>query len=882
MKKIGLIVFFLLLLIIPACAQDVIRGHVVDEATGEGIGFASVQYKGINLVTVTDPQGRFTIRLLKGKKLTISVLGYKTRTIDVTDDSEKLFVSMRQDTKSLKEVTVNKKRTRYSRKNNPAVELMKRVIAQKKRTDLGRRDYYQYQKYQKLTLALNDVNPELLMNPKLSKFPWLVNQVETNELTGKLILPVSVDETVTQKIYRRSPRDEKNIVKGQRSSGINDFFQTGEILNTVTKDVFTDINIYDDQVRILQHPFMSPIADGAISFYRYYIEDTLLVERDSCIHLHFLPNNQQDFGFRGDLYVLKDSSCQVKRCELILPNQTDVNFVENLKLVQEFTQLPTGEWVLSVDDMIVEMVLFDFMQKGVAIKTTRLSDYSFDEIPKQLFRGKAKTKVEPDAELMGDDFWKQNRKVRLTKSENSMGDFLNSMQHTGGFKYILWTMKLLVENYIETARESKVDIGPVNTMVSTNFIDGFRTRLSAQTTANLSRHLFWKGYVARGWKSKNNYYSSAFTWSLNKKKYLPDEFPKRNITLLSTYDVISPSDKFLSTDKDNVFTALKWAKVDKMMFYNRQQLTLEREEEWGLRTLLSLKTEENEAAGNMQFVPLSSLVGAGERGAASDEAVGARNVSALELSSYHRTSVPPYPRNTSIKFRTTEIRAEIEYSPGALYVNSKNRRHKVNREAPIITLSHTAGFKGLLGGDYAYNYSEASIFKRFWFGSWGRIDFYTRAGVQWNQVPFPLLCMPAANMSYISHKQTFNLLTNMEFLNDRFVSVDFNWDMQGKLFNRIPLIKKLRWREYIGAKMLWGALSDKNNPYLEQNANSDVLMLFPDKSGLMNPRVPYWEISLGIRSIFRFFQVEYVRRMNYNDGRYGPKNSVRFGFTLMF
>lgn len=842
LRGIGLLL--LLMLLLPLQAQEIIRGRVVDEATGEGIGFASVQYKGLNLVTITDPQGRFTIRLLKGKRLTISVLGYKSRTIDISDDSEKLFVSLRQDAKALKEVTVKKKRTRYSRKNNPAVELMKRVIANKKQTNLALRDYYQYQKYQKLTLALNDVNPEVLANPKLSKFPWLLKQVETNQLTGKLILPLSVDETVTQKVYRRIPHDEKDIVKGQRSSGINDFFQTGEILNTVTKDVFTDINIYDDQVRILQHPFTSPISDGAISFYRFYIEDTLAIDRDSCIHLHFLPNNQQDFGFRGDLYVLKDSSCQVKRCELILPNQTDVNFVENMKLVQEFSQLPTGEWVLSVDDMIVEMALFDFMQKGVAIKTTRLSDYDFDEIPKELFRGKAKTAVDPDAEMQDDSFWSEHRKVELTKSEKSMGDFLSGMQSTGGFKYVLAVLKILMENYIETGEKSKVDIGMVTSMVSSNFIDGLRTRFGGQTTANLNRHLFWKGYIARGWRSKNTYYSSEVTWSLNRKKYLPAEFPKRNISFLSTYDVMSPSDKFLSTDKDNVFTAWKWAKVDKMMFYQRQKLTFEREEDWGLRSLLSIKAEQNEAAGNMLFVPLSST--------------------------------------ESVKFRTTELRAELEYSPGALYVNSKMRRHKVNREAPIITVSHTTGVKGLLGGDYTYNYTEASIFKRFWLGSWGRIDLFTRGGVQWNQVPFPLLCMPASNLSYFSHKHMFNLINSMEFMNDRFVSVDFNWDMQGKIFNRIPLIRRLHWREYVGAKMLWGALSDKNNPYLERNAGSAVLMAFPEQTRLMNPDIPYWEISLGIRSIFRFFQVEYVRRMNYNENRFGPKNSVRFGFTLMF
>ena len=848
------IFFFLLLFVSIALHAQTIVGHVVDEATGENIGFASVQYKGHHVAAITDLSGRFTIERHKGWKLTISAVGYKSRTYTVDGDMDKLFVSLREDNRSLKEVTVRSKRARYKRKNNPAVELMKKVIANKKATDLSNRDYYQYTKYQKLTLALNDMKMETLQSPKLSKYKWITDQVETCEQTGKLILPASVEETVTQKIYRRSPHAEKNIVKGQRSSGINDFFQTGDILNTVSKDVFTDVNIYDDQVRLLQHPFTSPISDGAISFYRYYIEDTLLVERDSCIHLHFLPNNQQDFGFRGDLYVLKDSSYQVKRCELILPNQTDVNFVEGLKVTQEFTQLPTGEWVLSVDDMVVELVLFDFLQKGVAIRTTRLSDYQFTEIPAKLFKGKAKTVTDPDAAMMDDSYWKEHRKVELTRSEAGMDDFLNGMRTVGGFKYILLGLKLLAENYIETGNPSKVDIGPVNSMVSTNFIDGLRTRISLQTTANLNRHIFWKGYAARGWRSHNNYYSSQLTWSLNKKKYLPDEFPKRNLSFLSTYDVMAPSDKFLSTDKDNVFTAFKWAKADKMMFYNRQQLTFDYEQMYGLRTMLSVKTEKNEAAGNMTFIPLT----------------------------HQPSHISPQPSAFSRPFRTTELRAEIEYSPGALYTNSKQRRLKVNREAPVFVLSHTMGVKGMLGGDYDYHYTEASIFKRIWLSSWGRIDLYTRGGVQWSQVPFPLLCMPAANMSYFSQKQSFNLLTSMEFLNDRFVSVDMNWDMQGKIFNRIPLIKKLRWREYIGAKMLWGALSDKNNPSLERNADSPILMYFPEDSYVMDPKVPYWEISLGIRSIFRFFQIEYVRRMNYNDHSHGHKNSVRFGFTLMF
>ena len=848
-----LFLFLLLLFALSAQGQERITGYAIDDQTGDSIGFVSVQYKGQNVATMCDHRGYFTIAKHAGHKLTFSAVGYKTRTVSVGQNTHRLLVSLKPDTKSLSEVTVRSKRSRYSRKNNPAVELMRKVIANKRKTDLSNRDYYQYTKYQKLTLALNDMSPNMVFNPRFNKYPWLVNQIEKCAMTGKLILPVSVDETVTQKIYRRSPHDEKEIIQGQRKSGFNDFFQTGDIINVVSKDVFCDVNIYDNQVRILQHPFTSPIGDGAISFYRYYIEDTLMVDSYPCIHLHFLPNNQQDFGFRGDLYVLADSTHQVKRCDIILPNQTDVNFVESLRITQEFKQQPSGEWVLSVDDMVVELVLFDFLQKGVAIRSTRLSDYSFDPIPKKLFKGKEKTTILPDAPMQDDAFWQQNRKVDLTRSEAGMDGFLKGMRQTKGFGLLLTGLKVLTENFIETGEKSKFDVGPIISMFSTNFIDGLRTRIGGQTTANLTPHFFWKGFVAYGWKSHKTYYNSALTWSLNKKKYLPEEFPKRNLTFTTTYDVMSPSDKFLTTDKDNVFTSLRWTKVDQMLFYNRQQLTFEYEQLWGLRTLLSIKAEENEAAGNMRFTPLSTL-----------------------------NPQPSTLNLQSLKLRTTELRAEIEYSPGALYANSKLRRMKVNREAPIFTLSHSLGVTGFLGGDYHYNYTEASIFKRFWLSSWGRIDFYTRAGVQWNQVPFILLPMPAANLSIISHKQMFNLISNMEFMNDRFWSVDVNWDMQGKILNRIPLIKKARLREYIGVKMLWGALSDKNNPYLERNAGSNVLLLFPDDAQVMNPRVPYWEISAGVRGILRFFQIEYVRRMNYNPPTHGSKNSIRLGFTMMF
>ena len=790
----------------------------------------------------------------------------------------RLDIQLKDDTKSLREVTVKSKRNRYSRKNNPAVELMRKVVDAKKRTDLSLRDYYQYNKYQKLTLAANEITPEKLENPKLKKKQWLINQIETCPWNNKLILPVSVDETVTQHVYRKKPHDEKTIIKGQSSTGVGDLMQTGDILNTFMKEIFTDVNIYDDQIRLLQYPFTSPIGKDAIAFYRFYIEDTVYVDRDKCFHLNFLPNNQQDFGFRGDIYILADSSYQVKRCELTIPKKSDVNFVENMKIVQEFTQLPDSTWVLSVDDMFTELTIASFLQKFAVIRNTRLTDYAFDPLPPQLFKGKKKELRDVNAMMRGDDFWKQYRQVELTKSESSMDQFIHGLENIKGFKYIIWVAKAFIENFVETSLDkdhpSKVDIGPVNTMLTSNFVDGIRTRISAQTTANLDSNLFLSGYVARGWESRKNYYSGSVIWSFNKKDYLPREFPKRTLSFTSTYDVMSPSDKFMHTDKDNVFTAFKWAKVDKMMFYNRQTLAFEREEDWGFRTTLHLKTEENDGAGQLFFIPLSETA---------DRSLWTNWSQPVAPMFESNTFLPAiYGPVPSRKFRTTELRAELRYAPGETFINTKQRRLPVNLDAPVFTVSHTAGLKGFLGGDYNYNFTEATIYKRFWMKSWGKIDCYLKGGYQWNKVPFPLLIMPETNLSYIMQDYTFTAINNMEFLNDRYASAMILWDMNGKLFNRIPLIRKLKWREWFTVKCLWGGLSDKNNPLLAQNQGDPVLMYFPEGSYLMDPDKPYWEVSAGIHNIFKIVHVEYVRRLNYNELPTAHKWGIRFMIRMTF
>lgn len=849
------ILILLLLILAQAAGAQTITGVVVEESTGDTIPFPSVQYKKEKIATSGNAYGRFSIKRLNGEKLTFSAVGYQELTILIGPNTpSEMKITLKTDTKQLKGVTVKTKRSKYSRKNNPAVELMKRVIAAKKRTDLANHDYYQFNKYQKITFAINDIKPTELENEKLKKKKWLINQIETCPYNNKLILPLSVDETVTRNIYRKDPKTEKSIIMGQSSSGVNDLIETGDILNNVLKDVFTDVDLYDDQIRLLQYPFTSPIGKDAISFYRFYIVDTVYVDRDKCFHLQFLPNNQQDFGFRGEIWILADSTLHVKRCNLTLPKKSDVNFVDNLQIIQEYTRLPEGDWALATDDMFVEMSIAKFLTKAIVIRTTRMSDYAFDELPDKLFKGKTKVLHESNAMMRDEAFWDKYRSVELTKSESSMDAFINNLSQQKAFKYIIFGVRAFIENFVETGSQnhpSKVDIGPINTMISSNFIDGVRTRISAQTTANLNPHWFLSGYYARGWDSRKNYYKGELTYSFNKKEYLPREFPKRTLTFTSTYDVCSPSDKFMHTDKDNVFTALKWTKVEKMMFYNRQQLSFEREEEWGFRTTISLKTEENEACGDLFFKPLS-MVGM------EDAMIGQG------------------------KFRTTEARIELRYAPGETFINTKQRRLPVNLDAPVFTLSHTTGIKGFLGGDYDYNFTEASIYKRLWLNSWGKIDILAKGGIQWNKVPFPLLIMPAANLSYIISDETFNLINNMEFLNDRYASLDISWDLNGKIFNRIPLLKKLKWREWLGIKCLWGTLTDKNNPTLAANAGDGMLMEFPEGSYIMDSKRPYIELIAGIHNIFKIIHIQYVHRLNYNHLPTATKNGVRLMMRLTF
>ena len=846
-RKLYFVVALLLVSTLQLMAQQKITGRVIDE-DGFAVSYASVQYRGHKIAVSSDSQGKFSIEKHPGWVLTVSALSYKSQTISVNEKMDFIEVKLKDDSHKLNEVVVKTKRGKYSRKDNPAVELMRRVIAAKKKTDLSNHDYYQYDKYQKITLALNDLKKEQLEGKFFSKRQYLLDQVETSPYNGKLTLPVSIDETVSQHIYRKDPKTEKDIIKGQQSNGIGQVIQTGEILNTALKEVFTDVDIYDDYVRLLQYPFPSPIGKTAISFYHYYIEDTVYVERDLCYHLQFIPANSQDFGFRGELYVLADSSLHVKKCNLYMPHNSDVNWVKDMKIEQEYTKLDNGEWVLTKDDMIAEMHMNKLLQDLLVVRNTRLTDYAFDPLPKMLFKGKAKVRHDMDAMNRDEAYWNKYRQVDLTKSESSMDSFIHRMENSKGFKYIIFGIRALMENYVEVAHKNQkddkrsiFDLGPVNTFISNNFVDGLRLRLAGRTMAALNPHFFWDGYGAYGTKSHEWYYGHIFTYSLNKKKNSPFEFPMRKFTFEVGHDITSPSDDNLLHNKDNLFMTIRATTQDQMYLYQRQKLGFTYETDWGFRFDTSIKWQSNRPVGHLHYFKLDG------------------------------TEVK--------KIRTTEATVGIDYNPGVTYVNTKQQRLPINLDSPELMLSHTMGLDGFMGGQYQSNITRLGIYKRQWLGSFGYVDFNIVGKMQWNKVPFTMLIQPPVNLSYFEQEATISMMKDWEFLSDRQVFWSVAWDMNGKLLNRIPLIKKLKWREYVAVKGVWGQLTDKNNPV--KNPTDDVIFQFPNNSYTFG-NTPYWEFVAGVHNIFKFFGIDYVRRLNYLDHANVDKWGIRFGFLMTF
>ena len=829
-------------------------GIVKDSITGEPLPFVSVYFDGSTIGAMTDDNGTFTLQNNQGyTKLAAASLGYDTKFIDLKPGkkNDNLEVLLKPTAFEISEVVVKPKREKYTRKDNPAVELIKKVIAHKNDNRIEAKPEYQTEVYEKLSLSLDNFNPNLDKNKFLKKFKFIKNYLDTSEFNGKPILTVSVRENLSDFYYRKSPKAEKTIVRAKRMQGIDKTLDDGGGITSNLEEIFKSINIFDNNIPILLNRFVSPLSSTlATTYYHYYIMDTLDVGGDKCVDLAFVPANSESYGFTGRLYITLDGNYAVKKVLLNTPANINLNWVDKLRIEQEFKQMSDSTWVLDQENTFVNFYVVKGTQQLYAHQLRNYDNYNFNvQNADSVFGLLGALHVLPEATAQPDTFWTHNRPIPLKEKEDALKDLLGQLRKVPAFNAIIKTAEILITGYIPTANDKKVtkfDFGPMNTTFSANHLEGFRMRVGGMTTANLNPYWFASGYLAYGTNDRKIKYNLKLTHSFTKKEYHEGENPVNNLSFIQEYDVYTPGQDFLFTSKDNIFVAWKVGEPVTKMQYIRKSV-LQYEKEWlnGLTWKSWIMNQNNEAAGTLQYIKR-------------DESGNL----------YHIKD-----------FTTSEIGTQLRFAPGERAYNGRSGKESVfnlSKDAPVFKLSHQLGIKGVLGGDYNYNHTEISAEKRIWLSSFGHIDAQVKAGKVWDKVPFPLLILPNTNQSVTIQPEAFHMMNALEFVTDQYVSFNATYYLKGWILNRIPGIKWLRLREVLSFNMIYGGLTDKNNPTLTPG-----LFLLPDGTQPLGS-TPYMECSVGVENIFKILRIDYYRRLTYLDHPDIKKGGIRIALRFTF
>ncbi len=746
------------------------------------------------------------------------------------------------------EITVRRTKEHYSKRNNPAVEFMNRIRTAKEASDPRRNDFYNYRKYERMSFGLNNFKmaDSLPAGKKPGKFAFLKEHVDTSDISGVPVLPLSVKEKVTDVIYRRSPHSEKQYVRGQRSSGIDDIADFQNV-QTMIEDVFREVDLYDDDITILRNRFVSPLSHIAPDFYKFYLTDTVTIEDGTrCIVLSFAPRNPATFGFLGRLYVAEgDSTMFVRRVSMGVSPSINLNFVDRMQILQEFAKAPDGSRLKLTDDLNVEMTVLPGSPPLYARRTTAYDNHNFAPSPQaELLDRLGSTFTAPDAGTLDEKWWGEHRLVAASSNETRIPQLLNRLRNVPIYKYGEKFLKLMVVGYVPTGKPSKFDIGPLNTFISGNSVEGVRLRAGGITTANLSNRWFARGYIAYGTRDHKWKYSAELEHSFNEKRYHSREFPIHSIKFCEKYDIDQLGQHYLFTNPDNMFLALKRGS-NKLITYRRDtRLTYQLELANNFSVEASAGVERQEPG---PFVPFVLTDGT------------------------HLDHI-----------NEATFTVQLRYAPGEKFYQGKTSRIPINHDPPVFILSHTFAPKGFLGSRYTINKTELSAQKRVWFSAFGFADIILKGGHIWSRSPYMALATPNANLSYTIQDESFALLNPMEFIGDSYVSWDLTYWANGALFNYIPLLKKLKLREVVAFRGWLGHLSDKNNPRFDTDRQNPLLMFPQEAADTPMHKLPYMEISAGIDNFLKVLRIDYVWRLNYRDTPGIDRSGLRIALHVTF
>lgn len=822
-------------------AQTILTGKITDAATHDPLPFASIAIVNHNEGGLTDTNGFFRIQTSVSKgMILISATGYESRIFPFTG-SHKFPVALVQSKSVINEITIKAEKKPYHNKNNPAVELIRQVIAHKDENRLSSNDHVQYREYDKSVLSFENPGKLLKDNFISNKYKFVFNNIDTTTIIGKRLLPLFIEENIYHKYEQQNPLKKQSVLIANKRVNLDKKYVNNESLGKILQFIYQDIDLYENNIFILNNNFLSPVAPLAPQFYRYYITDTVTNKfGQKTIKLAYEPRNSHDMLFYGILYITLNGHYSITKANVSLPKLANISWVNSFHSFLQYAPDSSGKYYLKESRTGIEFGV-GLLDQGVYGERTKIiSDFdTHSPIPDSVFKIQTPL-VTPDSIHKSDNYWAVNRPDSLSQYQQQVYTNMDSLHKMASFRRLISWVSFVIGGYKNIG---SVEIGPWSSFYSYNPVEGFKPRFGGRTTSAFNKNFYFEGNVAYGFNDQRLKYYGSAAYSFNKQNIFWG-YPQHYFQISTSFDSRIPGRDLGFNDESNIFLSLKRGENNRYLYNRVLRLDYVNELIPNLRFDLQFERWQQEAAGGLYFV-------ADQTGGTPD---------------------------TLNSLTTSGIGLDIRWAPHEKFLSGRTSRTSLPGKYPIIEAQIKTGIQGFAGGEFNYQQFRLNIQKRFYLSRLGYADVFVNGGYLAGKVPYPLLFIPKANQTYNYQVSSYNLMNYLEFISDHYASVTIDYHMQGLLLNNIPLIQWLRLREVVGFKAIYGGLRPENA--------SELLALPKDEKGRQATFAfgsqPYMEFNVGIENILNVIRIDYVRRLSYLNHPGISKNGIRLSITTSF
>ena len=808
-------------------AQTKVSGMVVDN-TDMPIPYANVVFKGSKIGVVSNEDGRFYIEAPDNyDTLLVSFVGFPTKEVKLTKSVSYDFKIVLSEGKSLKEVVVYAGKT--SKKNNPALDILRKIWERRRKNGLKMFKQYQYDKYEKVEFDMNTIDSAMMKSKIFKGMEFVFKNVDTSRVTGKTYLPIFINESISEVYGDNQIKKTKEILKANKNSGLGN----GDGVNTFIKDLYNDFDIYDNYLNFFDKSFTSPLSRTGIDVYNYVLADTAVIDNKLCYNIVFYPRRKNELTFKGDFWV-NDTTFAIKKINMAVTKSANINWVKDIYIEQEFEVLNDSVFLPTRDYMMSDFALRKKEEsKGIYGKrTTMYQNFKFDEKKPEKFYKEEVNFIDNSVYNKDDNYWSENRFEKLNKDEQGIYKMLDTLKTVKKFQRMYNLVSILGSGYVEF---KNFDYGPIFSTFGYNEVEGVRVRVGGRTYFGPNDTWRLQGYTAYGFEDNKFKYGFSGKWMVDKKnRIILSGGNRRDVeqigaSLTTTNDVLGRS--YASS---GVFTTGANGKLT-----NINLTTIAAEIEPAKNFTMQL---------GFSFRTLES---------ASDT---------FSLDYFNDNTFT----TTNSEVKQSEINLQFEYTPKRKTIGYGVERREVDSPYSRFFISYSQGLKGFIDSDFDYQKIQLYYKQPIIIGAIGRSNFTVELGKTFGQVPLGLLSVVPGNQTYFIIDNTFNNLNFYEFVADQYATVNWQHNFQGKIFARIPGLRKLNLREIVGIKGVYGTVSDENKAI--------------NASGLIyqSPEKPYWEYSAGIGNIFKVFRLDFAWRGNYRDVPEGNNFTVKGSFGFHF